>query len=164
MDWVSHFWVILVFKIWKQMGKKFPSKKYPRSKHMSTDHQNEILYAGGYFYDLPKHLPGRVNTDDFVYFVIPPTINAAEYAVVVQTLDTSGPTSWRKLKLAKTVELPFIHYDAYAGIGVVPLRDPRKPSFYSRLNRGSTYTIPSVTQPGRYEMLRSGMLTAGASL
>lgn len=88
--------------------------------------------------------------------------------VAVETIDTSNPQSPIRTigPLRGEVELPHVHFDAYGTIYVLPSVDPRKPTFYARLNRGSTYTIPDVSrarQPGgKYEMRRHGMLVAGA--
>lgn len=128
--------------------------------------QTDLPFANGKFYGLPKHLPGRVNTDDFVFFFYPKSMNPSDYMVVVETLDTSQETHLRKIgELRPNVELPFVHFDAYASIYVIPKTDPTKHTYYARLNRGSSYTIPEISglhRPGvKHEMRRSGVLNAG---
>ena len=130
--------------------------------------QLDLPFSNGKFYSLPKHLPGRVNVDDFVFFDYPSCINPHDYMIAVETLDTSNPGSPLRTigPLRGEAELPHVHFDAYASIYILPKDDPGKPTFYARLNRGSTYTIPDVSrvhQPGgKYEMRRHGMLVAGA--
>lgn len=130
--------------------------------------QLDTPFSNGKFFSLSKHLPGRVNVDDFVFFEYPSFINPLDYMVAVDTLDTSDPSAPIRTigPLRGGVELPHVHYDAYAAIYVFPRENPTLPTFYSRLNRGSTYTIPDVRiyhQIGaKYEMRRSGILTAGA--
>lgn len=131
--------------------------------------QLDTPFSNGKFFSLSKHLPGRVNVDDFVFFTYPSFLNPADYMVAVDTLDTSDPSAPVRTigPLRGGVELPHVYYDAYAAIYVLPKTNPSLPTFYSRLNRGSTYTIPDVRsyhQTGvKYEMRRTGMLTAGAS-
>jgi hypothetical protein len=134
----------------------------PALHHIQLDQP----FSNGKFYSLPKHLPGRVNVDDFVFFHYPASMNPDDFSVVVDTLDTSGPTHLRKIgPLRPNVELPFVHYDAYASIYVIPNNDPRKHTYYSRLSRGSTYYIPEINgvhRPGvKHEMFRSGVLNSG---
>jgi len=130
--------------------------------------QLDLPFSNGHFYSLPKQLPGRVNVDDFVFFNIPAGINPEDYMIAVETLDTSTPSEPIRTigVLRESAELPHVHYDAYASIFIIPKTDSRKPTFYARLNRGSTYTIPNIGRchqiGAKYEMRRHGMLTAGA--
>jgi hypothetical protein len=93
-------------------------------------------------------------------------MNPADYMVAVDTLDTSQPTHIRTIgHLRENVELPHVHYDAYAFIYVLPATDPTKHTFYARLSRGSTYIIPEVKgihRPGvKHAMTRTGVLLSG---
>jgi hypothetical protein len=129
--------------------------------------QLDTPLSNGKFFSLPKHLPGRVNVDDFVFFHYPSTINPNDYMVAVETLDTSGPTHIRTIgPLRSNVDLPHVHFDAYGSIYVIPANDPTKHTYYARLSRGSTYTIPEIQgihRPGvKHEMIRSGVLNSGA--
>lgn len=130
--------------------------------------QLDTPLSNGKFFSLVKHLPGRVNVDDFIFFKYPSCVNPADYMVAVDTLDTSDPSAPIRTigPLREGVELPHVHYDAYAAVYVLPRENPKLPTFYSRLNRGSTYIIPNVRSyhqsGGKYEMHRHGMLTAGA--
>jgi len=130
--------------------------------------QLDLPFSNGKFYSLPKQLPGRVNVDDFVFFHFPSTMKSEDYMIAVETIDTSNPGSPLRTigPLRGEAELPHVHYDAYATIYILPKDDPSKPTFYARLNRGSTYYIPEVGRihrpGGKYEMRRHGMLTAGA--
>jgi len=130
--------------------------------------QLDIPFSNGKFFSLPKHLPGRVNVDDFIFFDFPETMNPLDYMVAVDTLDTTNPKAPIRTigHLRRDVELPHVQFNAYGSVYIMPKVDPRKPTFYARLNRGSTYSIPNVShvhQPGgKYEMRRHGMLVAGA--
>lgn len=132
---------------------------------MAQLQQLDIPFSHGHFFHLPKGLPGRVNTDDFVFFNLPAGLNPVEYSVVVSSIDTSGPPLRTIGSLQESVELPFVQYGAHGKILVIPKRNPNLPSFFARLNRGSTYTIPDVRgkhRPGMsHEMIRHGVLTAG---
>lgn len=131
--------------------------------------QLDVPLAGAKFGVLPKYLPARVNVDDFVFFSWPSNMNPNDYVVAVDTIDTSDPRSSVRTigPLQSNVELPFVIFGAYAKIYVFPKNDMRKPTFYSRLNRGSTYHIQDVSgshQPGqKHQMTRHGMLTAGSA-
>jgi hypothetical protein len=128
--------------------------------------QTDLPFAGGKFYGLPKHLPGRVNVDDFVFFSFPDDMNPDDYMVAIDTLDTSQPTHIRTIgSLRANVEIPFVHLDAYASIYVIPKTNPSKHTYYARLSRGSSYRIPSIKgihRPGiKHEMIRTGVLNSG---
>ncbi len=138
--------------------------------HRQPSVQLDLPLSGGKFYSIPKHIPGRVNVDDFVFFNYPSNVNPSDYEVVITTLDTSQPSSHlRRIGPLRTnVELPHVHFDAYASIYVMPKSDPTKHTWYARLNRGSTYTLPAVSGIHRHgvkhEMYRSGVLSAGADV
>ena len=128
--------------------------------------QTDLPFANGKFYGLPKHLPGRVNVDDYVFFYFPSSMNPADYMVALDSLDTSGPTHIKTIgPLRQNVQLPLVYYDAYASIYVIPKDDPTKHVFFARLSRGSTYHIPEVHglhRPGvKHEMRRNGVLNSG---
>ncbi len=133
---------------------------------MQTHIQLDTPFSNGKFYGLPKHLPGRVNVDDFVFFSFPASVTPDDYYVVIETLDTSGPTHLRRIgPLRENVELPHVHYSAYASIFVIPKTDPTKHTYYARLSRGSSYRIPEIKgihRPGvKHEMGRTGVLNSG---
>jgi len=128
--------------------------------------QLDLPFSNGKNYSLPKHLPGVVNVDDFVFFTFPNNINPADYDVAVDTLDTSSGISIRKIgELRKNVELPHVHFDAYASIYVLPKTDPSKHTYYARLSRGSTYVLHEIRgihrQGIKHEMARHGVLNSG---
>jgi hypothetical protein len=127
--------------------------------------QLDIPLSNAKFYGNPKHVPGRVNTDDFVYFSWPATMNPKQYKVVVSVLDTAGPPLRSIGTLMKTVELPHVQFDPYGTIFVMPISDQSLPTFYARLSRASTYVIPDVRGKHRcgmkHEMRRHGLLLGG---
>lgn len=133
---------------------------------MSYGLQTDIPYSNGKFYNISKHIPGRVMTDDFVFFNIPNTINPKLYGVYMSSNDglTNGEDGRFIGNLSERVELPHVYFDAYGLIYVEPKnKDRRLPFYVSRLNRGSTYNIPRINTPGTHQMHRTGILTAGAS-
>lgn len=141
------------------------SSSLPRLNQVQLD----LPFAGGKFYSLPKHLPGRVNVDDFVFFSFPNNVDPNDYMVAIDTLDTSQYTHIRTIgPLSANVELPFVHLDAYASIYVIPKSDPSKHTYYARLSRGSSYTIPQINgkhiKGAKHEMKRSGVLNSGTDI
>lgn len=129
--------------------------------------QLDTPFSGSVFGVLPKEVPGRVLTDDFVFFNYPSHVKPGDYVVVIPSLDTSGLEKYRQIgPLNQTVELPHVFHDAYAEIYVMPRINGNLPTFYSRLSKGSTYSIPDVSrkhQKGmRHQMTRHGVLTSGA--
>ena len=121
------------------------------------DRQLDILATRGDWFTLPRHLPMRLNAEDFVFFRWPDNVDPDRYTVVVEVLDNAGPHYRSISKLRKSVELPHIHYDWHARIGVVP-NSHHLPVFESELVRGSTYIIPDVEgRNGRFQMERHGV-------
>lgn len=137
----------------------------PQQKFVQVD----LPLSNGKFFSLPKHLPGRVNVDDFVFFHFPESMKSEDYMVAIDTLDTSQHTHIRTIGPLRTnVELPHVHLDAYASIYVLPKSDPTKHTYYARLSRGSSYRIPEIKGIHRigvkHEMFRTGVLNSGADI
>lgn len=128
---------------------------------MSQDPQLDITYYGQDFLSLPKFLPGRLNSDDFVYFNIPASINQNDYMVVVKSNDVARNNAFRTISvLREWVELPAVYFGGDSIVSVIPKTNPNLSSFHSRLNRGSTYDIPNVNKyGGSYDMIRHGVST-----
>lgn len=129
--------------------------------------QCDMTLSGQDFLSIPEEMPGRVNTDDFIFFEginNLPESQRQHYSVIISSNDTAGST-FRKLGPLKSyIKLPFVKLDAYGTVGILHNYDENQPSFWSRLNRGSTYTIPSVgNKPGRYVLKRHGVLTSAVS-
>jgi hypothetical protein len=122
-----------------------------------TNRQLDILATRADWFTLPRHVPGRLNAEDFVFFDWPRTLNNCRYTVVVEVLDNAGPTYRGIGKLQKSVELPHVQYDWHARIALVP-DSTTMPVFESELNRGSTYVVPDVGKAnGRFQMVSHGM-------
>lgn len=121
------------------------------------DRQLDILLSQSHFFTLPRYLPGRLNTDDFVFFRWCSGINPEKYDVVVESNDVSGPTYRKISPLLESVELPHVRFPWRGRIGVIPKTD-KLPSFEAELHRGSTYIIPDTHgKNGRFQMERHGM-------
>jgi hypothetical protein len=137
---------------------------------MQKTHQLDLPFSSGKFYTLPKSLPGRVNVDDYVFFRWPASVNPSDYVIVIETLDTSQPSHLRQIgPLRPNVELPHVHYDAYAKIVVMPKNDPNKHIWYARLSRGSSYELSEPhdaihVRGTTHEMYRSGVLNSGCDV
>lgn len=134
---------------------------------MACHLQSDIRLLGNTFTSYPRIVPGRMSGEDFVFFTIPPTVDASKYMVIVQANDTAGP-EWRSIgPLRKTVHLPEVHFGAHGHIAVIPECDPnaRLPRFWGRLNRGSTYVIPTLRpcDGGVFQMDRHGIMTASVN-
>lgn len=140
---------------------KFHGNRTPSYHQVQLD----IPYSSGHFFSLPENLPGRLNTDDFIFFRWQQNISPMEYDVVISSNDTSGAPFRTIGSLGQQVKLPQVYLDADAMVGVIPKRDPSKPSFWGRLNRASTYDIPLVSSRyGKYNLSRHGVLTAAVSM
>lgn len=126
--------------------------------------QLDIPYSGPNFFTLPSNLPGRLNTDDLIFFRWQTNISPLEYDVIITSNDTAGPPFRSLGTLNNQIQLPQVYLDADALVGVVPKFDRSRPSFWGRLNRASTYSIPLVRSgPGKYNLERHGVLTAAVS-
>lgn len=121
------------------------------------DRQLDILATGPEWFTLPRFLPMRLNGDVFLNFRWPSSIDPSRYTVVVEVLDTAGP-SYRGISvLQKAVEIPHVQYDWHARVGVVPDSD-HLPLFEAEMIRGSTYIIPETYgRNGVYQMERHGI-------
>lgn len=119
--------------------------------------QLDILLSQPEFYIIPKHLPGRLMTTDFMFFRWSCDFDVRRYCVVVESSDVSGDSVFRNIgPLQKTIELPHVRFGAYSRIGVIPDSE-QLPSFEAELIRGSTYIIPDTHgKNGRFQMERHG--------
>jgi hypothetical protein len=122
--------------------------------------QSDIRLLRNGITTIPRIVPGRMSTEDFVFFIIPHNINPKDFTVVVMANDTAGPM-WRSIgPLQKQLYLPEVNFGAHSNISVIPKENPSLPSFMARLNRGSTYVIPEVNlraPAGVYQMDRHGI-------
>jgi hypothetical protein len=137
------------------------------SEYNQSFAQLDPPFSNGKFFGLPKYLPGRVNVDDFIFFDYPHDMNPDDYMVALTSIDTSDPrTVIRTIgTFRRDVELPHVALDAYASVYVIPKSNPTLPTYFARLNRGSTYTVIESPRPSpfgtKYEMRRHGILVAG---
>ena len=124
---------------------------------MSCDRQLDVLWSNPQWFTLPRHLPGRLRADDFVFFKWCGSLDPSKYTVVVESLDTAGPPFRSIGRLSSKVELPHVMFDWHARIGVLP-SDSSLPSFEAELIRGSTYMIPNTRgRNGVFQMERHGV-------
>jgi hypothetical protein len=121
-----------------------------------ANYQLDILATKPDWFSLPRHLPGRLNAEDFIYLHYDTAFKPEEYRIVISTLDATE--KYRTIAVpARQVELPHVQLPWNGEIGVIPINDTSLPSFVSKLNRGSTYIIPNVSASGRYQMEMHGM-------
>ncbi len=128
-------------------------------------YQLDIPYADAKFMNIPRFMPGRVNADDFVYFKWPRHFDSSKYSILVEPNDTAGSRFRTLGRLGEMVPLPAVYFNAESRIGVVPTSDSRLASYWSTLNRASTYVIPDIDyrKGGQFVMDRHGILTAAVS-
>ena len=120
------------------------------------DRQLDILATRADWFILPRELPMRLNGEDFLNFVWFGNIDPKRYTVIVEVLDTAGPSFRGISLLQKRVEIPFVQYGWDAKLGVIP-DDARLPAFHAKFVRGSTYLIPDVRgKNGVFQMDRFG--------
>lgn len=125
-----------------------------------TDRQLDLYRYGSNYLSIPKYIPGRLNSDDFIFFnwssELEPVLN--HYTVVIEALDNSGATMRSISKLRKAVEIPYVQLGWYPRLGLVP-DTPNLPLFEGQMIRGSTYDIPTTNgKNGEFQLRRHGML------
>ena len=133
---------------------------------MSYGQQLDPPFSNGKFFNISKHIPGRMNPDDYIFFehsTMLNYINAADYVVAISPNDTSAPGIRTIGPLSVRVELPHVQLDAYAMVYLLPKTNPNLPRFGARLNRGSTYSIPMTygkvpPKDNIWQMHRHGVL------
>jgi hypothetical protein len=111
------------------------------------------------WFTLPTFVPMRLSAVDFIYFIWPADVDAKRYTVVIESLDTSGPTFRGISLLDSKVQLPHVQLPWPAKIGLIP-DSINLPVFEAELIRASTYVIPRKNQWGnnsRIEMERHGI-------
>lgn len=122
-----------------------------------TDRQLDIAATYPDWYTLPRHLPMRLNGEDFIFFDWPASVDPSRYTVAVEVLDIAGPPYRGIGLLKKSVELPHVQYGWHARLGVLPDSEDL-PVFEAEMIRGSTYVLPDPKgRNGRYQMVRHGM-------
>jgi hypothetical protein len=119
------------------------------------DRQLDLPATNSSWYILPRELPMRLNGEDFINFIWYGNVNPSRYTVVIESLDTAGPTYRAISKLQKRVEIPLVMFGWDAKIGVIPDVDSL-PAFQAKFVRGSTYLIPETSKNGVYTMDRFG--------
>ena len=130
---------------------------FTKKKSEMTDRQLDILATRPDWFTLPRHLPMRLNGEDFVYFRWPEQIDPTRYTVAVEVLDNAGPPYRGIGPLKKSVELPHVKYAWHGRIGVIPDSESL-PAFEAEMIRGSTYIIPNPKgYNGWIQMERHGM-------
>ena len=121
-----------------------------------TDRQLDILWTQSDFAIIPRTVPGRLRADDFIYFRWCSDIDPSRYTVLVESLDTAGPTFRAIGKLDESVELPFVKFGWHPRLGVVP-DDDNLPSFESEMYRANTYLLrPTHGKNGIFQLERHG--------
>ena len=121
------------------------------------DRQLDILLAGPDWYTLPRNLPGVLRADDFMFFNWDCELDVKNYTVIVESLDTAGPTYRSIGPLQAEVQLPFVRFGWHPRLGVIP-NSNLLPAFEAELIRGSTYVIPKTGgKNGRFQMVRHGV-------
>lgn len=127
------------------------------------DRQLDIIAAKPDWFTVPDWVPGQLTAIDFVFFRWDSTFDFKDYVVVIESLDTAGPTYRSIGKLQKSVKLPPIHLPWDGRIGVIPNNKCGLPVFEAKLIRGMTYTIPNLNgvvcgpNSGRFQMEMMGV-------
>ena len=108
-----------------------------------NDRQLDMWLVNSQYFDIPKQAAGRLTGWDIAMFIWDEEIDPTRYTVVVEALDTAGPTFRSIGKLAATLELPFVKFSPYGQIGVIPDTSDL-PAFKGLLVRGATYYVPGT--------------------
>lgn len=135
--------------------------------HIYNMYQLDHLRGNTHFTGYSNRIDMANTTEDHVFFEWYMDIDPTKYSVVVESMDTAGPTyrsigklSHNKNAKAGTLKLPNVVFDPHARIGVIP-SSKNMPSFEGELSRGSTYKIPCVNKNGTYKLRRHGAIGLG---
>ncbi len=129
--------------------------------------QYDIPRNRGNWLTMPQSVPGRMNTDDYVFFKWNCDLPANMYCVAVESMSTASPNRSDRFRLIgmldNTVELPDVMYShgfgSHAKILVLP-KIGNLPAFVGDLVRGSTYHINlsgNKTRSGHIILERTGV-------
>ena len=125
-----------------------------------TDRQLDTYNLNSEFLSMPKYIPGRNCSSNFLYFKWCNELAQLvdKYTVVIQAASVSGAI-WRGIsKLREAVELPQVQLGQGVMVALLP-EHSNLPVFVAELIRGSLYIIPETNGVnGRYQMDREGML------
>lgn len=124
-----------------------------------TDRQLDTYNLNSEFLSMPKFIPGRLNSDQFLYFKWCGELEryVDKYTVVIETASVSGAINRGISKLREAVEIPPVHLGQNVRVGLIP-ESEHLPMFEAELIRGSLYIIPDTKGVnGRYQMRREGM-------
>jgi hypothetical protein len=119
---------------------------------------NDIRWTNSSFI-IPDFLPGRLMTDDFIFFDIPDSIDPFSYHVAIESMNTRGPSPYRIISgIQQQVRLPHVYFSPDAKVVVLP-RTEGLPVFFGTLKRGSTYSIPkNIFSSGIFPLVKSSSM------
>ena len=119
---------------------------------------NDILWTNSSFI-IPDFLPGRLMTDDFIFFNIPDSIDPFSYHVAIESMNTRGPSPYRIIsKVQQRIRLPHVYFSPDAKIVVLPITEGL-PVFFGTLKRGGTYMIPKdIFTSGIFPLIKTGSI------
>jgi hypothetical protein len=123
-----------------------------------NDRQLDIPATRSDWFNIPSYVPMRLTAVDFIYFNWPKDVDANRYTVVIESLDTAGPTFRGIGKLDSKIQLPHVQLGWHIMVGLIP-DSKNLPVFESNLIRASTYIVPPKSQWGsssRVKMERHG--------
>ncbi len=123
-----------------------------------TDRQLDIMLDQENHAILDRSLPGVLTGIDFIHFRWGPEIDPSKYTVIVESLDTAGPTFRSISKLNESVELPHVMFAWHPRLGVIP-NSKNLPAFEGEMYRGSTYLLRSTHgKNGRFQLEHHGTM------
>jgi hypothetical protein len=142
------------------------------SSYQQSPYQLDHPYGRSGFFEYPSHSAMRNTAENYVFFEWPGSVDPTQYDVVIESLDTAGPTFRTIGMLGKNrtdrqsyIRLPDTHFDWHGRIGVIPRTNVNLPQFEAEIGRGSTYTIPAVQGPRTdgtaWQMRRHGAIGLG---
>ena len=106
------------------------------SRSTGDPRQFDIPLTTQYHFITPTDVPGRITTEDFLFFENNPRVNFFDYDVVVESYNGK----FKRLgRLNSSVQLPHTHFLNDALIVVVPRTDATKPRFVGTVQRGKVY-------------------------
>jgi hypothetical protein len=117
-----------------------------------ADRQLDIPATRSDWFNLPTYAPMRLSAIDFIYFIWPEDIDNKRYTVVIESLDTAGPTFRGIGILNSYVQLPHVQLGWHTKLGLIP-DSSNLPVFEAELIRASTYVIPPKNKWGNSEKI-----------
>jgi hypothetical protein len=122
------------------------------SRQTSDPRQFDIPLTTQYYFITPTDVPGRITTDDFLFFTsTDSSIKFSDYDVLVESFNGK----FKKLgQLSTKVQLPHVHFLNDALLLVLPKNSVAEPKFIGTIQRGKQYVLSFNKSEGDFFLLK----------